>query len=574
MATLTTTFQKLNEVSIYTGSYLQTWGKYTTQSTTNNQSTVVMELRIHNNSGTGYSCYTHSCNFTGGVFDASDYKGSYLHGWDAGDHVLLSQTKNVAHNQDGTLSFNIGGYFTCSAGIGGTVPQVSVSLPKINRRSDFSLSKSTFNIGDTIQATITQYVSAYHQDLYIQIGSTEHLIQSSATGTVDIDTSLLANQIYQQIPNAKSYTSEFRLKTLDSNNTLIGTVVKSYTANVVNSNPTFNVAYEDTNATTTAITSNNQQIIQNNSTLRIKITGATAQHYSTLSSYSININGAITSGSISSSSKNVDIGTLNLSSNTNATITLTDSRGFTTTKTLAITILEWKLPYADISLNRQQNYYTQSTIKADATYSSLDSKNTLTLQYRIKKTSASTWGSWYSLTNNTTTTFNADNLYSWDVQVKLTDKIGTTTYNLVLPVGMAILFIDRLKQSIGVNCFPVEDNSLEVNGGDISNTYSTTERAIGKWIDGSTIYKKTFNVGAVSSTTQIDHNISNFGKLVKVYGVGGNQGVYNPIQYVNTSSYTNQYAVVVSNTKIFLTKGSNASDFDECYITLEYTKSS
>ena len=304
---LTTSFQKLNEVSIYSGSYLQVWGKYNSQSVSNNNSTIEMELRIYNEGGTGYNCYTHSCNFNGGVFSASDYKGSYYHGWGEGPHVILSQTLTVGHNTDGTLSFNIGGYFTCSAGIGGTVPQVNVSLPKINRRSDFSLSKSNFNIGDTIQATITQYVSAYHQNLYMLIGSTENLIQSSATGTIEIDTSLLANQIYQQIPNAKYYTSTFILKTYDSSNNLIGTETKNYTANVVNSNPTFNVAYEDTNATTVAITSNNQQIIQNNSTLRIKITSATAQHYSSLSSYSININGVVVSDSISSSSKNIDI---------------------------------------------------------------------------------------------------------------------------------------------------------------------------------------------------------------------------------------------------------------------------
>ena len=91
MATLTTSWQKFSEVSIYSGSYLQVWARYTSQSIANNQTVVEAQLRIHNNSGTGYNCYTHSCNFNGGTFTASDYQGSYYHGWGEGDHTLLSQ---------------------------------------------------------------------------------------------------------------------------------------------------------------------------------------------------------------------------------------------------------------------------------------------------------------------------------------------------------------------------------------------------------------------------------------------------------------------------------------------------
>ena len=75
-----------------------------------------------------------------------------------------------------------------------------------------------------------------------------------------------------------------------------------------------------------------------------------------------------------------------------------------------------------------------------------------------------TWGSWNTLTDNVTTTFNADNLYSWDIQVKVEDSIGSTTYNLSIGVGIPIFFIDRIKQSIGINCFPTDNNSFEING--------------------------------------------------------------------------------------------------------------
>lgn len=491
---------------------------------------------------------------------------------------VFEGSSTITHNQDGTktitFSAKLSRSYYSSYDPGECNLSGSVTLSKTKRNSVMALSSNNFNIGDIIQATITQYVNTYHQNLYMVIGDNEVLIEQNVSGTVDIETYLLRNQIYQQIPNSKYYDSEFRLKTYDSSNNLIGTDTKSFRANVIDSNPLFDIAYEDTNATTTAITQNNQQLIQNNSTLRFKFTNAMAQHYATgLVSYAITINGVTRTGSISSSSLNVDWGTLNLSDNTDATVSVTDSRGFTTTKTVALTILEWKLPAAIIALNRKQNYYTETDINVDATYSSLDNKNTITIQYRIKKTSTSTWGSWNNLTDNQSTTFNADNQYSWDVQIKVQDSIGTTTYNAVLPIGMAIFFIDRLLRSVGVNCFPKESESLEINGNDISNTYSTTERAIGKWIDGSTIYRTTLNVGAISSTQQIQHGISNFDKLVKAYGVGGQQGVYEPLPYVHPSSASNQWGIIVSSSMVMISKGSNATNFDECYITLEYTKS-
>lgn len=581
MATLTTSWQKFSEVSIYTGSYLQVWARYTSQSIANNQTVVEAQLRIHNNSGTGYNCYTHSCNFNGGTFTASDYQGSYYHGWGAGDHTLLSQALTLTHNQDGTLSFNIGGYFTCSAGIGGTAPVVNITVPKINRISLVTLSKSNFNIGETIKASITQYVSSYTQDLYIVINGTETLIQSSATGEITIDTSTYASAIYQATPTSKYLDGTFKLKTY-SGSTLIGTDTKSYRANIVNSEPTFDVGYKDNNNTTTAITQNNQQIIQNKSIFQVNITNATALNNATLSTYKIEILGISSTGSISSATKNINIGTLNTSSNTVATITITDSRGFTTTKTVNVTILEWHIPNAIISLQRKQNFYTETDINVDANYSSLDSKNTITIEYRYKKTSYNTWSNWSALSDNVTTTFNADNTYSWDVEVRLTDAIDSYTYTgLYIGVGIPTAFIDKKKNSLGIFCIPQYDNSIEVNGVDASNTYETTERPVGRWIDGKIIYRRVYTV--TLGNGEIEKSIS-LGLAPETVWVNNNAsymlsyGVYyiSPNFYHTSTDWGRVYIDNNANVnKIVFQLGSAYSSIVcDFFITIEYTKSS
>ena len=57
-----------------------------------------------------------------------------------------------------------------------------------------------------------------------------------------------------------------------------------------------------------------------------------------------------------------------------------------------------------------------------------------------------------------------DKNYAWNYQIVIKDKFGTTTYNLTLAKGKFILFVDTKKLSVGVNCFPTNSESLEVNG--------------------------------------------------------------------------------------------------------------
>ena len=194
-----------------------------------------------------------------------------------------------------------------------------------------------------------------------------------------------------------------------------------------------------------------------------------AKKGASLSSAKITIDGTTYTGTISGSICSINVGTLNLASNTTASIVVTDSRGFSTTHQLPITILDWQLPNAIITLERQSNYYSETDIKVDANYSSLDNKNQITIKARSKKTNESTYGAYTTLQDNVTSVLTLDNLYSWDVQVLVEDLIGSTTYNLSIGIGLPIFYIDRLKRSVGVECFPQDNNSLEINGINVFN---------------------------------------------------------------------------------------------------------
>ena len=91
---------------------------------------------------------------------------------------------------------------------------------------------------------------------------------------------------------------------------------------LVNSNPTFDVSYEDSNSETVAITENNQYIIRNNSTLKISVSNAQALNSATLKTLTAVVNGNAYTGTLNGSTGVVNVGMVNISSDAK----VTDSR--------------------------------------------------------------------------------------------------------------------------------------------------------------------------------------------------------------------------------------------------------
>ena len=386
-----------------------------------------------------------------------------------------SGTINVTHKDDGTLSgyayavFTKGQTTTSWACNSGSVATDNTALTTIARASQPTISpSSTFNIGDTITINTNRKSTAFTHTVSLTFGNYTYQIGTGVTDSITLNTSNIASNLYQQIPNASSGIGTISVITYNGS-TNVGTKSVSFTAKVTNSSPTFNQAYLDTNSTTTTITGNNQQIIRNKSTLQINITNASAKNYATLSSSKVVINGTTYTGSFSGGNSTIDVGTLNLSSNVTAEVSVIDSRGITTTQNLNIIILDWVQPSAIINVERENNYYSETNINVNADYSSLDNKNTITIKVREKKVNTSTWSSYTDLQDEVTTQLTLDNDYAWDIQVVLQDKLATTTYNLTLDRGIPIVYFDRLKRSVGIDCFPVNDTSLELNGNTIAD---------------------------------------------------------------------------------------------------------
>lgn len=523
-------------------------------------------------------------------------------------------TCTLWHDSAGNKSF--GAYI--EAGIGYVAVSQSASgswsLPTIARASQPSINSwpnnsPNFNVGDTITVHMNRKSASFTHTVKINYGSTSKTIATGVTDNCTFNTSTIANELYALMPSSRSYSSTISVTTYNGS-TNIGTKTCSYTANAVEANvkPTFSAAYADDNATTVAITENDQQIIRNQSNLEINLSNVEAKKSATLSSAKAVINGATYSGQFSGNACTIYVGALNVSSNTTAAVTVTDSRGFSTTQNLDLQVLNWQLPTAIITTARQSHYYTPTTLNVDADYSSLDGKNEVNIKYRyeplntlpaanlfsydssfnpapntppsaisvtlnadgsltaagtyetatppicsvvdniditaeledgetytlsqttansnfyvyvmatgtggasqlyscgadygsisfvVDKTTYDTyeigvtlfpedygryeqfsiteafslvkdesggWSTWYTLQDNVPVVVNLNNEQAWNIQVVVADKLGTTTYNTTVSRGMPIVYFDSILSSVGINCFPTGEKTLEVNG--------------------------------------------------------------------------------------------------------------
>lgn len=406
-----------------------------------------------------------------------------------------SGTITATHKSDGTLSGYSKAVFTKNKSNSYIPPTSNVSttntaLTSIPRQATIN---SASNFNDEGNPTITYTNGAGNSVTTLQacIGLTTTEVTNnnptvawrnlSKTGTsytfslTDAERTALRNAMASQ----NSRNLWFYVKTI-----LNGTTYYSYktaTITIVNANPTIDtIDYSDTNSTTTDLTNDDKVIIQNASTLQFQMYDVVALKGASLSSLSVNINGNVQTtayGGTAIASTTYNYGVVDVSEDTTAVLTITDTRGNSTSYNVPLTIWEHTQPSAIINVSRNSNFYTQSNIKVDARYSDLDGLNTITIEYRIKKTDDVSWGAWVSLNDNEDTSFNADNLYAWDVQVHVEDALEseiTYTINKALDVGIPIVFYDVVKRSVGINCLPVNDASFEVNDKVLSNVLVPT----------------------------------------------------------------------------------------------------
>ena len=384
--------------------------------------------------------------------------------------VVAEGDFTLNHTSDGTRSFSAyaeAGIYYIAVNCSGSSRW---SLPTIARGAVIS-SAPNFNDNQSPTVNYTNPAGTAVSSVQIAIVNPSNVntvycayrdISKTGTSYTFNFTQAELQTFYTATANSKTLAVRFRIKTVIGGTTLYSDADRTLT--MVDCYPVFNASYIDTNATTVAATGDNQLIVQKLSTLRISVTDAATFKSATVKTASCTVLNNTYTANISNGSATLNIGIIDTSQNITVPVTVTDSRGYIATINLTVRILAWTPPTADITITRQSNFYTETSITVDATYADEIKNNALTIRARYKKTSEDTYSNPIALDDNVEQIINLDNEYSWDVQVAVYDNFGSSTYNRVVGRGVPLMYRDIKRQSVGFGGFPQYDESVEITG--------------------------------------------------------------------------------------------------------------
>lgn len=459
------------------------------QNVSDNTSVVTVYGYLHRtNSYSGTASYCDpvyvTINIDGTPYNLSFGKVTVPNG---GSYVQIgSASKKITHEANGSKSIGISyqmsnpyseGAFTVSTtsttAILDTIPRQAniTSAPNFNDEQNPTINyeNKAGNSVSSLQACIS-LTGASDDIAYRDISKTGTSYTFNLTETE-------RNVLRNATKNSNSRNVTFFIKTVIGGNTFHSTLTR--TLSIVNANPTFttsNVTYQDINSSVVAITKNNQHIVQNKSNLRINYTGATMKKGATISSYVFELNGVTKYGA----NDIADFGAVNSSSNLTLTATAIDSRGNRTSVKKTITILPYSVPTALVTLNRLNNYENTTYLTVDGNVSSVNGKNTMAIKYRYKLSGGS-YNNFTTISDNVKQTLSFDKNNEYIFNVVVTDAFNEKfDKEYVLGKGVFPFFIDTEKNSVGINCLPTKEKSLEI-AGDNGNNETIYGMRTGTW---------------------------------------------------------------------------------------------
>lgn len=336
---------------------------------------------------------------------------------------------------------------------------------------NFAADASTVNLS----LRVTVYNAAYTNYITIKNGSTTYLSLTGRTwaaGTASRTITLTSAErttLLNAMASLKSFTATIELVT-KSGNTQIGnasTCTCTISTTEANSGPTLSgFTFADSYSTTTAITGNDQVLIQSYSRLTVSPGTATAKNGASIVSYSAVCSGVTKSNTTGAA---LSLGTIGTSGTRDITLTVTDSRGYTASVTKSVTVVPYSKPKVNsVSLRRTNEIETEMQLVFNGSISAITvdgaQKNSLLyVRYRYKLTSASSYNAYTSILASVTasgTSFSFSNLElcnlnaeaSYDFHLQIRDKLDSlTSLDLYFVVPQGTPLVALRKKMVGIN---------------------------------------------------------------------------------------------------------------------------
>ena len=331
--------------------------------------------------------------------------------------------------------------------------------------------KSSATVTSSVEAgsasTVT-FINPYLSNVYHVVdwrfGSS--LVHSTTTSTGQSSVSYTIPLSWlTAIPNTTSGTATVSVTTYSYGGAELGTDTYSFTITApASAVPTISLAVARIDNT---VPSSWGIYVQGKSGVRITATAAGYQG-STIASYTIS------GGATGTQTSNVFTISVVYSSGTiTYTVKVTDSRGRTATASVSISVVAYSAPsltateaFRCASNGTASETGTYISAKASGTYSSVSSKNSMTLKVQYGLTTSSAYSTAVTLTNGTASVIGGGSIdanYSFNVKFTLTDQFNTIEKILTVGTAAYTVFFRQGGNGVALGKVSERANAVEIN---------------------------------------------------------------------------------------------------------------
>lgn len=539
-----------------TGYALRVEWKINSQSVENNTSSVTATLYLVSK-GSSYTIVSSSAKTVKLTINGTTYTSTINNAALSGNQKrsIMAKTVNVTHAADGSKSINLRGYINLNATLGGTefkaiyVPASSAATVTLDTipRATTPTTSGTFNVGETVTINTPRASSDFTHTLQYSTNNSSWTNIKTDVGTST--TWVLPSALATAKTSAKSGTVYIRCITYNGS-TNIGNKTISRTYNITSSYaaPSVAIAASQTNEANIA------QYIRGRSSVTLKATG-TFKYSATAKTYVFTYGGETKTVTSTASTASV---TFTLPANAAASyaysVTLTDSRGFTASKSGTVSTVSYSPPDISGVTAIRGNYdgttFTENSkgnnlrIIANCTVTSLSSANAK--NYKIE----------YRLSNATSYTTLIDTTaaasYAASV-VRYTDPIFSENASYVIRFTLSDSFesisqiVDVPSQKVLMN-FSANGKAMAIGG--IANTDGALEIMMELYATGGIkpitlangtdldeIMKTGLYVGSMNTQTMINSPMSTGSFTLEVTSAGTSGQLMQRYSYCHKTTY-------------------------------------
>ncbi len=414
--------------------------KENSQSIANNTSNITVSMYLKRNdgyAGSAYNLYTeqNTAKITvGGVQRVN--KNLNIDTRNGVTVLLGSWTGNISHNDDGKLNLAVSGTFTMgNTGLSGGTASGTFKCTTIPRLSTATLSASTVNPGSSVTVTITSASNSFNHKIKWSLGANAQTNSLSAgvkssSFTVPVDW-------VNGLPSSNKGTLNATLYTY-TGTTLIGKKVYSVSLVIPETDaykPSFTLKVERID---NSVPQTFNEYVQGISQVKVSVEDLTFKYSSVQKNVSVKV-GGVEKRELPAIFSLPDFGEINIS------VSIKDSRGFTSAKDTKINVLQYAPASVNIiSLIRcdssgvPNTYGTYLSAKYTVCYSSLNSKNICKLSVKYKS-AGDTYSNPVSISGGTSIigsgAISINN--SYDVCFTVADSINTKGIEITRSVSSA-----------------------------------------------------------------------------------------------------------------------------------------